>query len=79
MVGVNPDDARFPSMLRLKVNRENLKLRRNKQKLERLTKTGNTASSISWKSTESGDVGFEVRAVWKMLMASVSETLNIPE
>ena len=38
MVGVNPDDARFPSMLRLKVNRENLKLRRNKQKLERLTK-----------------------------------------
>lgn len=38
MVGVNPDDARFPSMLRLKVYREHLKLRRNKKKLERLTK-----------------------------------------
>jgi hypothetical protein len=38
MVGVNPDDARFPSMLRLKLYREHLKLRRNKRKLERLTK-----------------------------------------
>ena len=38
MVGVNPDDARFPSMLRMQVYREHLKLRRNKRKLERLTK-----------------------------------------
>ena len=38
LVGVNPEDTRTPSLLRLKVNRENFKLRRNKKKLDRFTK-----------------------------------------
>jgi hypothetical protein len=37
LVGIDPDDARAPSLF-LKVRRENLKLRRNKKKLERITK-----------------------------------------
>ena len=38
LVGLNPDDVRAPSLLRLKVYRANFQLRRNKKKFERFTK-----------------------------------------